>query len=74
MYPGNDEADELAKDATKLEHPAPYCESLSNAKRRAKRATLKLWQQELSGKARRRKDASQSQTASNHHSNPQNIS
>jgi hypothetical protein len=43
---GNDRADELAKDATKLGRQIPYSVSYSNAKRRAKRAILKTWQQE----------------------------
>jgi hypothetical protein len=44
--PGNDRADELAKDATKLGRQVPYSVSYSNANRRAKRAVAKMWQQE----------------------------
>lgn len=44
--PGNDRADELAKAATSLERQVPFSVSRSNAKRRSKKACLKLWQQE----------------------------
>lgn len=44
--PGNERADELAKEATKLERQIPYSTSWSNAKRRSKRACLKQWQKE----------------------------
>jgi ribonuclease HI len=44
--PGNERADELAKQATMLERQIPFSVTRSNAKRRAKRSTLLLWQQE----------------------------
>jgi ribonuclease HI len=44
--PGNDRADELAKEATSLGRQIPYTVTHSNARRRAKRSTLLLWQQE----------------------------
>ena len=44
--PGNDRADELAKEATSLERQIPFNTTRSNAKRRSKRTTLRLWQQE----------------------------
>ena len=44
--PGNDRADELAKEATSLERQIPFNVTHSNARRRAKRSTLLLWQQE----------------------------
>jgi hypothetical protein len=43
---GNDRADELAKEATSLGCQTPFCITRSNARRRAKRTTLLLWQQE----------------------------
>jgi ribonuclease HI len=44
--PGNDRADELAKEATAFGRQTPFSVSRSNAKRRSKRTCLKLWQQE----------------------------
>ena len=44
--PGNDRADELAKEATSLACQIPFSVTRSNARRRAKRNTLLLWQQE----------------------------
>ena len=42
--PGNERADQLAKEATDLERQTPFSVSQTNARRRAKRTTLKLWQ------------------------------
>lgn len=44
--PGNERADDLAKKATSLECQIPFSVTRSNAKRRAKKACLKLWQLE----------------------------
>ena len=41
---GNERADKLAKEATELERQIPFSVSHSNAKRRAKSSSLKLWQ------------------------------
>ena len=41
--PGNERADQLAKEATELGRQIPFKVTHSNAKRRAKSATLKLW-------------------------------
>ena len=43
---GNDRANQLAKEATQLERNTPYSVSRSNAVRRTKSTTLKLWKQE----------------------------
>ena len=43
---GNDRADELAKAATSLECQIPFSVTRANARRRAKRSSLLLWQQD----------------------------
>jgi ribonuclease HI len=42
--PGNERADQLAKEATELERQTPFSATHSNARRRAKTSILKLWQ------------------------------
>ncbi|KAF8159351.1 hypothetical protein B0H34DRAFT_633411, partial [Crassisporium funariophilum] len=44
--PGNDRADHLAKEATALECQIPFPTTRTNALRRSKQSTLKIWQQE----------------------------
>ena len=41
---GNERADKLAKEATELERQTPFSATYSNARRRAKTSSLKMWQ------------------------------